>query len=105
MSDEAGPTAKTLYRGYYRPTCHKRDRFLSNPDNSHLSPSELVSGLVELVAAELGAKPDPRDEVRRGVEDAMAGHLIPEDRNHQEESDRPHRTGRLPLVAWRQHVN
>jgi hypothetical protein len=34
---------------------------------------------VELVATELGAKPDSRDEVRRGVEDAMAGHLMPED--------------------------
>jgi hypothetical protein len=56
-----------------------RDRFLSDPDNSHLMPSEQLRRLVELVAAKLGDKPDSRDEVRRGVEDAMAGHLMPED--------------------------
>jgi hypothetical protein len=40
-------------------------------------PGGRLRRLVELVAA-VGAKPDSRDEVRRGVEDAMAGHLIRE---------------------------
>jgi hypothetical protein len=78
MNDEACPTAKALDRRAYRRTCHKRGRFLSDSDNSHLIPSEHFRRLVELVAA-AGAKPDSRDEVRRGVEDAMAGHLMPED--------------------------
>jgi hypothetical protein len=79
MSNEAGPAAKALYRSSSRLTCHKRDRFVSDPDNSLLMPSEQFRRLVDLVAAELGAKPDSRDEVRRGVEISVAGHLMPED--------------------------
>jgi hypothetical protein len=79
MSDEGRPTAKALYRRAYRLTCHKRDRFLSDPRLSFLNPDEKSRLLVDKVAAELRAKPDSRDEVRREVEDAMAGHLLPED--------------------------
>jgi hypothetical protein len=79
MSDEASPTTKALYRQAYRLTCFRRDRFLSDPDFAALDGAEQVRRLVGLIAVELGADLTVRDAVRRGVEDAMAGHLMRED--------------------------
>jgi hypothetical protein len=78
-SNEPDPAIKALYRNAYRLTCYRRGRFLGDPDFAALDAIEKVRRLAGLIAVELGADPTVRDAIQRGVEDAMAGHLMPED--------------------------
>jgi hypothetical protein len=67
--------SQDVYYRAYRLTCHKRDRFLGNPDFAALDAAEQFRRLAGLIAVELGADPKTREPVRRAVEDAMTGHL------------------------------
>jgi hypothetical protein len=79
MGDETDMAAKALYRQAYRLACFRRDRFLGDPDFAILYGAEQVRRHAGLIAVEPGADPTARDSIQRGVEDAMAGHLMPED--------------------------